>query len=125
MEKTFFLDIPDLDRVVMGWEEMGGIGGEGLGLSMLGFGIEEITGATFVAIGEEGIVVRVVGSGKWVCGLGLGKKAGAVFMEGGGPKTDGKWIGFGSGWTSGVFVVGLNEGVGIGMGPKTEELSHG
>ena len=64
MEKTFFLDIPDLDRVVMGWEEMGGIGGEGLGLSMLGFGIGEITRAAFVAIGEEGVVVRVVGLGK-------------------------------------------------------------
>ena len=66
-----------------------------------------------------------MGSGKGVCGLGLGKQAGAVFGKGGGPKIDGKWIGCGGRWTGGVFGVGLNEGVGIGMGPKTEELSHG
>ncbi len=66
VERTFFLDIPDLDRVVIGWEERGGIGGEGLGISMLGFGIGKITGAAFVVIWEEGEFVRVVGSGKWV-----------------------------------------------------------
>ena len=66
-----------------------------------------------------------MGSGKGGCGLGLGRKVGAVFVKGGGPKIDGKWIGFGGGRTGGVFGVGLNEGVGIGMGPKTEELSHG
>ena len=66
MEKTFFLDIPNLDRVVMGWDEMGGIGGGGLGFSKLGFGIGEITGAVDVGIWEEDVFVRVLGLGKWV-----------------------------------------------------------
>ena len=58
-----------------------------------------------------------------MCGLELGRKSGAVFVKGGGPKIDGKWIRFGGGWTSGVFVVELKEGVRIGIGPKTKELS--
>ncbi len=82
VEKTFFLDIPDLDRVVMGWEERGNVGGDGLGIAMLGFGIGEITWTTFVVIWEEGEFVRIMGSGKWAWGVGLGRDAGGVFVKG-------------------------------------------
>ncbi len=82
VEKTFFLDIPDLDRVIMGWEEKGSVGGDGLGKAMLGFGIGEITGMTFVVIWEEGEFVRIMGSGKWAWGVGLGRDAGGLFVKG-------------------------------------------
>jgi hypothetical protein len=65
VERTFFLDILDLDRVVMGWEERGSISGKELGIAMLGFGIGEITGTAFVVIWEEGKFVRIIGLGKW------------------------------------------------------------
>jgi hypothetical protein len=82
VEKTFFLDIPDLDRVVMGWEERGSVDGDGLGIVMLGFGIGEITWTTFVVIWEEGEFVRTMGSSKWAWGVGLGRDARGVFVKG-------------------------------------------
>ena len=62
MEKIFFLEMPDLERVVIGWEERGGIGGEELGIAMLGFEMGIRRGTADVGIWEEDVFGMVLGS---------------------------------------------------------------